>query len=85
MTVVGCMRLLAAQTEGLEDRDILHREQDGVLMGVIRMLMLCPWRCDEKAAGLPGEALTVDDRITLSREDVIDGAIRLSMRPGVHA
>jgi hypothetical protein len=52
---------------------------------MIRMRMPCPWRYDEKVIGLPREALTVDERITLSLEDVIGGAIHLPMHPGVHA
>ena len=54
-------------------------------MGIIRMFMPSPRRHDEEIAGLPREALTVDDRITLALEGVIDSAIRLPMRLGVHA
>ena len=85
MAVVGFVRLLAIESEGLQDGSILYREQDGVLMGIIRMLMPGPRWYDEEIAGLPSEVHAVNDRITLSLEDVIDSAIRLPMCFGVHA
>jgi hypothetical protein len=82
MAVVSFIGLFAIQAEGVEDGSILHRKQNGVLIGIIHMLMPSPRWHDEEVAGLPGKALAVNDRITLVRENVIDGAVRLPMRLG---
>src|SRR6266850_2845065 len=84
MAVVSFIGLFAIQAESVEDGSILHRKQNGVLIGIIRMLMPSPRWHDEEVAGLPGKALAVNDRITLSLEGVIDGAIRLPIRLSVY-
>ena len=70
MAIVSFICLFTIQAEGMEDGSILHRKQDGVLRGSIRMFMPGPRWNDEEIAGLPREALTVDDRITLALEGV---------------
>jgi hypothetical protein len=42
MAVVSFIGLFAIQAEGVEDGSILHRKQNGVLIGIIRMLMPKP-------------------------------------------
>ena len=59
MAVVCFVRLFAIEAEGLEDGGILHREENGVFAGVIRVLMPGLRWNDKKVAGLPGESLAV--------------------------
>lgn len=59
---------------------VLHRKQHGLLMTVICVFVPDPWWDDEKIAGFPFELLAVDNAISLSLEDVVDGTVDLPMR-----
>jgi hypothetical protein len=80
MAAVFIIWLLTIEPESLEDGGVLHRKQPGLLMTVVCVLVPDPWWDDERIAGFPFELLAVDNAISFSPEDVVDGTVRLPMR-----
>src|SRR5262245_37710760 len=74
--------LLAIEAEGLQDRGVLHREEDRFPVGA-RVLVPRPRRDDEEVALAPVEALAVDHARAVSLEDQVHGApgVPVGLRP----
>src|SRR5712664_3729981 len=79
--------LLPVETQRLEHRSILDREEDRrVSRGKIGVLVQGPGRERDDVSPIPREARAVDDRLSAPLDDVVDGAagvaVRLESRAG---
>src|SRR5688572_21800663 len=84
MPTVRRIRLLAIKPERLKHRDVLDGEEECFSLPRIDVLVPGPWGHHEEIPLVPIEAFPLDHTEALPREDVIDGATRLAVRPGVH-
>lgn len=83
-----CFRALlfhAIESEGLEEWNVLEREQDGRHGAGVGVLMRGPWRHGEEIALTPVEGDTVDDGAPRAADDVVDSARGLSVCAGADA
>ena len=77
-------RLHTIETQQLEQRDVLRREEHGRLGADVGVGVPSSRRNHEEVARLPLEGLVVDGRHAPPPHDAIDGATRLAVGTGPH-
>src|SRR5712692_2213055 len=77
--------LLPVETKGFHRRGVLDGKENDLFFALIDMFMPGPRRNDEEIAALPVKAFAVDDRVSSSLKNMINGAAHLTVGPRVDA